>query len=101
MTGSPDDTPPLAYPAGREVADDRRMPYGTKSIYCHLAGRLCFGAFSLVKVEVTADRLGMDPDTVRLALRRLVCDGYIEVEPSGDSRARAYRLVWERKASAA
>lgn len=97
----PDDRPPLSYPAGREIADDRMMSYGTKNVYCHLAGRLYFGSHSLVKLEVTAARLGMDVDTVRLALRRLVNDGYIEVERAGDTRAKSYRLVWQRKADAA
>lgn len=90
------DRPPLDYPAGRELADDRTLKDSAHAVYGHLAARCVFTRFVTVKAVTIERRLNMDDDTVRRALRALIEHGYIDVAPSGDSRARAFRLVWSR-----
>lgn len=94
-TGSKD-RPPLDYPAGRDIADDCVLSYATKAVYGHLAARCAFGSYITVKAWGIERRLGMDENTVRAALRSLTLHGYITAIASGDSRAKAYRLVWDR-----
>ena len=90
------DRPPLDYPAGREVGIDRAMPDSAHAVYNYLAARLTFRETKTVIVWAAAHTLGMQRTTVRSALRILVERGYIIGELSPESRARRYRLVWDR-----
>jgi len=96
---SPFDRPPLDYPAGRDLADDYTLTNSARAVYGHLATRCTFTRFETVKAWSIEKRLRMHEETISLALRQLVSHGYIECVPSGVSRARAYRLVWDRNKS--
>lgn len=92
----PFDRPPLDYPAGRDLAGDYTLTNSARAVYGHLATRCTFTRWETVKAWSIEKRLRCHKETVSLALRQLVKQGYIECRPSGESRAQAYRLVWDR-----
>jgi len=92
----PFDRPPLDYPAGRDIGVERALPDSAHAVYNYLAARLTFRDTKVIIVWAAAHTLGMQRVTVRSALRVLVERGYIVSEHSADSRARRYRLVWDR-----
>jgi len=90
------DHPPLDYPAGRDLATDRQLRISAHAVYGYLATRCGFTRYVTIKAIGIQRRLNMDAVTVRLALRSLIKSGYIETAPSGESRAKSFRLVWSR-----
>jgi hypothetical protein len=90
--------PPINYPAGRDIAEDSILAFSAKATYWYLSTRCTFGSYVTVKRWAIERALKMDAHTVTRALRSLEQHGYVMIAPSGESRAKAYRLVWERRA---